>query len=103
MKLTCLFSVLVFSVLDFVHAQDTTNNINQPPNVIIYIADDQNYWDYETFGNPQVQTSAVNQLVEEGMTFSNAYTAQAICAPTRSQIFTGLYPMKMGVWQIICL
>ena len=96
MKFSQLFLWSICVTAAFVHAQNEANTTNQPPNVIIYIADDQNYWDYETFGNPQVVTSAVNRLVKEGMTFSNAYTAQAICSPSRSQIYTGLYPIKNG-------
>ena len=65
------------------------------PNIFIYIADDQNSWDYQTFGNKQVKTSNFDRLVKEGLSFSNAYTTQAICAPSRSQLFTGL-PMKNG-------
>jgi uncharacterized sulfatase len=43
-----------------------------------------------------VNTSAVDRLAKEGMLFTNAFTAQAICAPSRSQIFTGKYPVKNG-------
>ena len=68
----------------------------QQPNMFLYIADDQNPWDYGVHGNIQVDTSAYDELVSEGMVFMNAYTTQAICAPSRSQIFTGLYPMKNG-------
>ena len=66
------------------------------PNIFIYIADDQNSWDYVTFGNTQVKTANFDRLVNEGLSFSNAYTSQAICAPSRSQLFTGLFPMKNG-------
>ncbi|CAI8300724.1 MAG: Choline-sulfatase [Flavobacteriales bacterium] len=66
------------------------------PNIIIYLSDDQNSWDFQTFGNTQVDTSHFDRLAREGMTFSNAYTAQAICAPSRSQLFTGLFPMRNG-------
>ena len=66
------------------------------PNIFIYIADDQNSWDYQTFGNTQVKTSNFDRLVKEGLSFSNAYTTQAICAPSRSQLYTGLFPMKNG-------
>lgn len=66
------------------------------PNIFIYIADDQNSWDYVTFGNTQVKTTNFDRLVNEGLSFSNAYTSQAICAPSRSQLFTGLFPMKNG-------
>jgi uncharacterized sulfatase len=66
------------------------------PNIFIYIADDQNSWDYEIFGNNQVKTNNFDRLVHEGLRFSNAYTTQAVCAPSRSQLFTGLFPMKNG-------
>ena len=71
---------------------------NLKPNIFIYIADDQNSWDYEIFGNKQIKTKNFNRLVNEGLRFSNAYTAQAVCAPSRSQLFTGLFPMKNGCY-----
>ena len=69
---------------------------NSKPNIFIYIADDQNSWDYEIFGNTQVKTENFDRLVKEGLSFSNAYTTQAVCAPSRSQLYTGLFPMKNG-------
>jgi len=68
----------------------------EKPNFIFYLADDQDQLDYGCYGNPKVNTSYVDQLAKEGMRFTNFYTAQAICAPSRSQIFTGMYPVKNG-------
>ena len=72
------------------------NNIAIKPNIIFYLADDQDVYDYGCYGNDKVNTSAVDRLAKEGMLFTNAFTAQAICAPSRSQIFTGNYPVKNG-------
>ena len=69
---------------------------SEAPNFIFYLADDQDQLDYGCYGNPKVSTSNVDQLAKEGMRFTNFYTAQAICAPSRSQIFTGIYPVKNG-------
>nr|WP_298991195.1 sulfatase [uncultured Polaribacter sp.] len=69
---------------------------NQKPNIIFYLADDQDVYDYGCYGNEKVNTAAVDRLAKEGMLFTNAFTAQAICAPSRSQIFTGNYPVKNG-------
>lgn len=66
------------------------------PNLIFYLADDQDVYDYGCYGNEKVNTSAVDRLAKEGMLFTNAFTAQAICAPSRSQLFTGNYPLKNG-------
>ena len=85
--------ILLFSLSINAVAQYSSHS---KPNIFIYIADDQNSWDYEIFGNSQVKTQNFDRLVKEGLRFSNAYTTQAVCAPSRSQLFTGLYPMKNG-------
>jgi len=72
------------------------SNQIEKPNIIFYLADDQDVYDYGCYGNEKVNTAAVDRLAKEGMLFTNAFTAQAICAPSRSQIFTGNYPVKNG-------
>jgi uncharacterized sulfatase len=89
---TLIFHALLCSF--FIQGQEP--GVYSTPNIIIYLADDQNAWDYQIHGNDQVDTSHYDRLVREGMSFSNAYTAQAICAPTRSQLFTGLFPVRNG-------
>ncbi|MFV9552215.1 sulfatase [Algibacter sp. PT7-4] len=66
------------------------------PNIIFYLADDQDVYDYGCYGNEKINTPAVDRLSREGMTFENAFTAQSICAPSRSQLYTGSYPCKNG-------
>jgi hypothetical protein len=34
------------------------------PNIFIYIADDQNSWDYEIFGNNQVKTNNFDRVFQ---------------------------------------
>ncbi|WP_298366023.1 sulfatase [uncultured Lutibacter sp.] len=76
-------------------AEKEIQRLNKP-NMIFYLADDQDVYDYGCYGNKKVKTTAVDRLAKEGMLFNNAFTAQAICAPSRSQIFTGKYPLKNG-------
>ncbi|WJJ97770.1 sulfatase family protein [Algibacter luteus] len=71
-------------------------NKTEKPSIIFYLADDQDVYDYGCYGNEKVNTAAVDRLAKEGMLFNNAFTAQAICAPSRSQLFTGKYPLKNG-------
>ncbi len=66
------------------------------PNVVFFLADDQDIYDYGVYGNEWVHTPAVDRLAREGMRFVNAFTPQAICAPSRSATFTGRYPLKNG-------
>ena len=73
-----------------------TQQESKSPNIVFYLSDDQDLLDYGVYGNPNVQTSNADLLASQGMKFSNFYTGQAICAPSRSQIFTGMYPVKNG-------
>lgn len=69
------------------------------PNIIFYLADDQDIYDYGCYGNDKIQTPAVDRLAKEGMLFTNTFTGQAICTPSRSQLYSGLYPLKNGVFR----
>ncbi len=89
-----LSGVLLTSLL--ANEDDLNNDISEKPNIIFYLADDQDKLDYGSYGNPNVETSNVDLLVSQGLKFDNFYTGQAICAPSRSQIFTGMYPVKNG-------
>ncbi len=88
-----LYLILIINLLNIKQYKEKTDN---PPNIFIYISDDQNQWDYGAYGNPEVSTTAADRLAKEGIKFNNAYTAQAVCSPSRSQLFTGLYPIKNG-------
>ena len=88
---TILFGTLLFTAFILKGQESIT-----PPNFIFYLADDQDQLDYGAYGNPKVHTPALDQLAKEGMKFTKFYTSQSICAPSRSQIFTGMYPVKNG-------
>ena len=72
--------------------------IDDRPNFIFYLSDDQDQLDYSIYGNDLVESSSVDRLAKEGMMFSNFYTTQAICSPSRSQLLTGMYPIKNGCY-----
>ncbi|UII78748.1 sulfatase-like hydrolase/transferase [Flagellimonas sp. CMM7] len=79
------------------YQKKSEENLNKP-NFIFYLADDQDKLDYGTYGNPNVHTPNVDKLASQGLKFNSAFTGQAICAPCRSQLFTGLYPLKNGTF-----
>ncbi len=97
MKYICLFIMVLFMISC---ADKSSSKRNQDdaklPNIIFYLADDQDVYDYGCYGNDKVNTPAVDRLAKEGMLFENVFTGQAICAPSRSQLLTGKYPLKNG-------
>lgn len=68
----------------------------QKPNILLFIADDQSVFDYGSYGNRSVPTRATDRFARESLVFDRAFTGQAICAPSRSMMYTGLYPVRNG-------
>ncbi|MFD0835656.1 sulfatase [Mariniflexile aquimaris] len=75
---------------------NNSQNQSTQPYIIFYLSDDQDVYDYGCYGNEKVKTPDVDRIAREGILFENAFTGQAICAPSRSQLFTGKYPLKNG-------
>ncbi|MFB3891782.1 MAG: sulfatase [Phycisphaerae bacterium] len=68
------------------------------PNIVLIIGDDHTYTDAGCYGNKDVKTPNIDRLAAQGMRFTNAHTASAMCVPTRSMLYTGLYPVKTGAY-----
>ncbi|MEM1118865.1 MAG: arylsulfatase [Bacteroidota bacterium] len=73
-----------------------------PPNIIYVLADDLGYGDISALNeNGKIQTPNIDKLVAEGMNFTDAHSASAVCTPTRYTILTGRYSwrtkLKAGV------
>jgi N-sulfoglucosamine sulfohydrolase len=68
------------------------------PNVFFVIADDMTWSDAGCYGNQDVKTPNIDKLAADGMRFSRCFTATAMCAPSRQQLYTGLYPVKNGAY-----
>ena len=68
------------------------------PNILIVIADDLNKDSVGVYGNKDVKTPNIDRMASQGMRFNLAYTSTAMCAPTRQQMYTGLYPVRSGAY-----
>lgn len=68
------------------------------PNIILFISDEQR-GDTISLGkrhNPVIKTENIDNLVKEGTAFTNCFTVNPVCAPSRCCIFTGVYPHSNG-------
>jgi arylsulfatase A-like enzyme len=68
----------------------------QKPNIVYILCDDLGYGEIQAY-NPmrgKVPTPNVNQLAREGMMFTDAHSASAVCTPTRYGLLTGRYPWR---------
>lgn len=60
----------------------------EKPNILFCIMDDAGLH-FSAYGYDWVETPAFDRLAENGILFSNAYTPNAKCAPSRSSVMTG--------------
>ena len=67
------------------------------PNIIILLADDMGYGDFEKIGGA-TETPNLNRLADEGVFFSNFYAAGPNCSPSRTGLMTGKSPAKVGMF-----
>jgi N-sulfoglucosamine sulfohydrolase len=68
------------------------------PNILLILADDLGWSDIGPYGNKDVKTPHLTKLASEGMKFYGMYTATAMCAPSRQQILTGMFPVRSGAY-----
>jgi arylsulfatase len=62
------------------------------PNVIFVLADDLGWGDLGCYGQQRISTPSIDQLAKEGLRFTQAYAGNAVCAPSRCCLMTGMHP-----------
>ena len=67
------------------------------PNILFILADDLGWGDLSCYGRPDYQTPNLDKLAQQGMRFTNAYSAAPVCTPTRVGFHTGRYPARLLV------
>ncbi len=64
----------------------------QSPNVIYILADDLGYGDLSCYGQKKIKTPNIDKLASEGMKFTQHYSGNTVCSPSRAGLMTGLHP-----------
>lgn len=70
--------------------------IQEPPNILVFVADDAGWRDFGVYGNDAIETPNVDRLAESGLTVERAFLTIAQCSPSRISILTGKYPHATG-------
>ena len=69
----------------------------RPPNIVFVITDQQRFDTIAALGYDHVDTPNLDRLVHEGTSFTRTYVSAPSCSPSRSSLFTGMYPHTLGV------
>jgi arylsulfatase A-like enzyme len=71
--------------------------VDQPPNVVFILSDDQAWMDYGFMGHPDIKTPHLDKLSEKSLLFERGYVASPLCRPSLASMVTGLYPFQHGI------
>lgn len=69
----------------------------EKPNIVFILVDDLGWMDLGCYGSDYYETPHIDRLAKEGLKFTDAYAACAVCSPTRASIMTGRYPARLHV------
>ena len=87
--------VLLLAPVAALHAADAPPG-SERPNVLFILADDLGIGDLQCYGNPHVDTPAINSLASEGVRLTDHYAPSPLCAPSRAGYLTGRYNHRTG-------
>lgn len=67
------------------------------PNVVFFLVDDMGWVDSSCYGSELYETPNLDRLANQGMRFTQAYSAHPRCVPSRYALMTGRFPARAGI------
>ncbi|AZQ64860.1 hypothetical protein EI427_21790 [Flammeovirga pectinis] len=90
----------VFNIVLFLFVSLHCFGQKERPNVVFILADDLGINALGCYGNQFVEAPAIDQLAKEGVRFTNAYSNDPTCAPSRASIMTGQYVPRHKIYRV---
>lgn len=85
------FTLFSLSFLSVFTASDAAA-LQREPNIIFIIADDLGYNELGCYGQKWIKTPNIDRIAKEGIRFTQFYSGNAVCAPSRCNLLTGKHP-----------
>ena len=82
--------LLILFITNFLSAADR-------PNILFIMVDDLGYRDLSAYGSTDIQTPRIDQLMKNGMRFTQFTANSCVCSPSRAAFLTGRNQDMVGV------
>ena len=99
MYFTLRICLTIFLVGIFFHAQPGNVFAKPKANILLICIDDLKP-NIHCYGDKIAVTPNIDKLASAGMIFNKAYCNQAVCAPSRNSLMTGLRPQTLGIYDL---
>ena len=86
-RLSLLMVLTFFLTLTSCSSRQKAQPVDNPPNILVLVADDLGYSDLGCYGG-EIETPNLDNLAQNGVRFSRFHTAP-MCAPSRAMLLTG--------------
>jgi arylsulfatase A len=74
----------------------------EKPNIVLVLFDDLGWGQPPSFNaESALRTPHFDRLAQQGMRFTDAHSASAVCTPTRYGLLTGRYPSRIGQFGVL--
>ena len=70
---------------------------NNRPNILLFMSDNQSADFIGCYGNNEIKTPNIDLLAQNGIKYTAAFCANAMCSPCRASVLTGLIPSAHGI------
>ncbi len=88
----CIIAGLIFMSCQTGISQD---QLTDRPNIVYILADDMGYGDLSVLNkDSKIKTPHMDQIVRNGVYFTDAHSNSSVCTPTRYGILTGRYAFR---------
>lgn len=96
MRNSSLFYLLGVTVVT--PACSTVGNVNsERPNIIFILSDDMGVGDLSIYGGQILPTPNIDKMAQEGILFTQYYSAAPVSSPSRAGLITGKHPANWNI------
>jgi arylsulfatase A-like enzyme len=96
---------LKYILLGFLFIAVSSNSFTRTqknlPNILLIMVDDLGYGDLACMGATDLKTPNIDDIANQGLTFTNFYANCTVCSPSRASLLSGKYPDLVGVPGVI--